>query len=102
MPGVVQPPRSLKSNLHALAASKRPVKAITSLIFPSLATTSPSGCLLQSQRMRPFLEGRPMSLFRERKLVCSIACVSHIMFIKVEMLYEKCSGSVLYSVVGFF
>lgn len=101
MPGAVQPPHSLKSNLRALAASKRPVKAITSLIFPSLAMTSPSGCLLQSQRMGPFLEGRPMSLFPEGQLVCSIACVSRVMFIKVETLYEKCSRSALYS-VGFF
>lgn len=40
VPGVVQPPCSLKSNLLAAAASKRPAKAITSLIFPSLAMNS--------------------------------------------------------------
>lgn len=89
MPGVVQPPCSLKSNLLAVAASKRPVKAITSLIFPSLAMTS-----LLAAYMGPFLEGRPISLFPERKLICSIACVLLSIFIKVEtppeFLYRLC------------
>lgn len=94
MPGAVQTPCSLKSNLLAVAASKRPVKAITSLIFSIISYKLPSGRLHQSQRMGPFLEGRPVSLFPERKLVCSIACVLLAMFIKVEIppefLYRLC------------
>lgn len=64
MPGVVQPPCSLKSNLLAVAASKRPVKAITSLIFPSLAMTSLLAAYSSLKGWDPF--------WREDPSLCSL------------------------------
>lgn len=72
VPGVVQSPCLLKSNLLAVAGNKGPVKTITSRIFSIISYDLASDCLLQSQRMGPFLEGRPVPLFPDRKLVCSI------------------------------
>jgi len=62
--------------------------------FSIVSYDLPSGPLLRSRRMGPFLERRPISLFSEKKLVCAIACVLLTMFRKVEtppeFLYRLC------------